>query len=37
MLLVKNWPFFKRFVLRNIGKENVFYNIRQRRKWLSKV
>ena len=31
MLLVKNWPFFKRFILGNIRKENVFYNIRERK------
>ena len=27
MVLVKNWPFLKLFILLNIGQENVFYNI----------
>ena len=27
MVLVQKWPFFKRFVLGNIGQENVFYDI----------
>ena len=27
MVLVQKWPFFKLFVLGNIGQENVFYNI----------
>ena len=31
MVLVKNWPFFHRFFLRNIGQENVFYDILQRK------
>ena len=31
MLLVKNWPFFHLFFKGNIGKENVFYDILDRK------
>ena len=31
MVLVKNWPFFHLFILTNIGQENVFYNILERK------
>ena len=31
MVLVKNWPFSHRFFLGNIGQENVFYNILERK------
>ena len=31
MVLVKNWPFFHLFCKGNIGQENVFYNILQRK------
>ena len=31
MVLVKKWPFFRVFALGNIGKENVFYNILERK------
>ena len=31
MLLAKNWPFFKRFILGNIGEENVVYDIGTRK------
>ena len=31
MVLVKKWPFFHVFFLRNIGQENVFYNILERK------
>ena len=31
MLLVQKWPFFQLFLLGNIGKENVFYDIPERR------
>ena len=31
MVLVKKWPFFRVFFLGNIGKENVFYNILERK------
>ena len=31
MVLVKKWPFFRLFFLGNIGKENVFYNILERK------
>ena len=27
MVLVQKWPFFQVFLLGNIGKENLFYNI----------
>ena len=32
MVLVKNWPFSHRFFLGNIGQENVFYDILERKK-----
>ena len=31
MVLVQNWPFFHLFVLGNIGQENVFYDILERK------
>ena len=31
MVLVKKWPFFHLFFLVNIGQENVFYNILERK------
>ena len=31
MVLVKKWPFFHLFFLGNIGQENVFYNILERK------
>ena len=31
MVLVQNWPFFHFFFLRNIGQENVFYDILERK------
>ena len=31
MVLVKNWPFFHLFCLGNIGQENVFYDILERK------
>ena len=31
MVLVKKWPFFHVFVLCNLGQENVFYNILERK------
>ena len=31
MFLVQKWPFFQTFFLSNIGKENVFYDILQRK------
>ena len=32
MVLVQKWPFFQLFFLRNIGKENVFYVILEKKK-----
>ena len=32
MVLVQNWPFFQLFFLGNIGQENVFYDILERKK-----
>ena len=32
MVLVQKWPFFKLFFLGNIGQENVFYDILERKK-----
>ena len=32
MVLVQKWPFFQLFFLGNIGQENVFYDILQRKK-----
>ena len=31
MLLVQKWPFFQLFFLGNIGQENVFYDILERK------
>ena len=31
MVLVQKWPFFYFFFLRNIGQENVFYDILERK------
>ena len=31
MVLVQNWPFFHFFFLGNIGQENVFYDILERK------
>ena len=31
MVLVQNWPFFHLLFLNNIGKENVFYDILERK------
>ena len=31
MVLVQKWPFFRRFFLGDIGQENVFYNILERK------
>ena len=31
MVLVQKWPFFQLFFLRNIGLENVFYDILERK------
>ena len=31
MVLVKKWPFFQLFFLANIGQENVFYDILERK------
>ena len=31
MVLVQEWPFFKLFFLGNIGQENVFYDILERK------
>ena len=31
MVLVQKWPFFQLFFLGNIGQENVFYNILERK------
>ena len=31
MVLVQKWPFFQLFILGNIGLENVFYDILQRK------
>ena len=31
MVLVQKWPFFQLFVLGNLGKENVFYDILERK------
>ena len=37
MFLAKKWPFFQIFILGNIGKENVFYNIRERKNGFLKI
>ena len=31
MVLVQKWPFFQLFFLGNIGRQNVFYDILQRK------
>ena len=31
MVLVQNWQFFQLFMLNNMGKENVFYDILERK------
>ena len=31
MVLVQKWPFFKLFFIGNIGQENVFYDILERK------
>ena len=31
MVLVKNWPFFQPYFFGNIGQENVFYDILERK------
>ena len=31
MVLVRNSPFFQLFILVNIGQENVFYDIQERK------
>ena len=31
MVLVQKWPFFQLFLLNNIGQENVFYDIPERK------
>ena len=31
MVLVQKWPFFELFFLDNIGQENVFYDILERK------
>ena len=31
MVLIQKWPFFQLFFLGNIGKENVFYDILERK------
>ena len=37
MVLVQKLPFFQLFFLGNIGQENVFYDILERKKRLSKL
>ena len=37
MVLVQKWPFFNFFFLGNIGQENVFYDIIQQKKRLSRL
>ena len=36
MVLVQKWPFFQLFFLGNIGQENVFYDILERKNVLCK-
>ena len=31
MILVRKWPFLQRFFLGNVGQENVFYDILERK------
>ena len=35
MVLVQKWPFFQLFFLRNIGHQNVFYDILEQKKRFS--
>ena len=37
MVLVQKWPFFQLFFLGNIGQENVFYDILEQKKYLSRL
>ena len=37
MVLVKKWPRIQSIFFRNIGKENVFYDILEREKSLSRL
>ena len=37
MVLVKNWPFFHFYILGLISQENLFYNILEKKKRLSKL
>ena len=37
VVLVQKWPFFQLFFLANIGNENVFYDILEQKKCLSKI
>ena len=37
MVLVQKWPFFQFFSLGNIGQQNVFYDILEKKKHLSKL
>ena len=37
MVLVKNWPFFYRFLLGNIDQENVLSDILEEKKRFSKL
>ena len=37
MVLDQKWPFFQLFFLENIGKENVFYDILEQKKRLSRL
>ena len=36
MVLLKHWKFFQLFFLGNIGQKNVFYDILERKKRLSR-
>ena len=36
-VLIQKWPFFQGFFLGNVGKENVFYDILERKKCLSRL
>ena len=37
MVLVQKWPFFELFFLGNISKENILYDIMERKKRLSRL
>ena len=37
MVLVQKWPFYQIFFLGNIGQENVFYDILERKESLSRL